>query len=72
MNPGLPVTLYDEDIRCQGSVREGVVFAGEWVAEIIFETIVDLADGDFEDLQARTKQAALTRAGGSQSAPGSH
>ena len=58
MKIGLAVCLYDEDIRCVAVARKS--WSGdEWVAEIVEGTVTQLRRGEFENLVAKTKRAAL-------------
>jgi hypothetical protein len=55
---GCRVLLYDEEMRCEGVLRQGKWSEG-WVADIVPGTVVDLSTGEFERLRAATKRAAL-------------
>ncbi len=58
LEPGLVVTVYDEEIQCRGTVRWSAQMK-EWVADLFLGTVEDLRPGDFESLRASTKRAAI-------------
>ena len=58
LEPGSRVILYDEEVRCEGVLRQGKWVEG-WVADIIPGTVKDLPSGEFERLRTATKRAAL-------------
>jgi hypothetical protein len=55
---GLPVIVYDEDIRCDGVLKKGEWLDG-WVADLVPGTNKGLSEGEFEQLLVSTKRAAL-------------
>ncbi|MGA2057481.1 MAG: hypothetical protein ABSG88_19490 [Bradyrhizobium sp.] len=57
---GTRVILYDEELRCEGILRQGNWIEG-WVADIIPETIRDIHRDEVERLKAATKRAALRK-----------
>lgn len=58
LQTGLPVTVYDEDIRCDGILRKGRWLDG-WVADLVPGSNQRLSQGEFEELTASTKRSAL-------------
>ena len=68
LEPGLVVTVYDEEIQCRGTVRWSD-WMEEWIADLISGTVEDLQPGDFESLRASTNRAAISKADGSLSDP---